>query len=120
MLFRSAALRARERWNRVLERAMEEVDVILTPTSPVTAPLIRDSADMLSITHHITRFTYLFSWAGMPGLSLPCGFTTAGMPIGMLLNSRPFEEGLLMQIGAAYQRDSDWHQRRPVLLTSAT
>jgi len=56
----------------------------------------------------------------MPGLSLPCGFTTAGMPIGMLLNSRPFEEGLLMQIGAAYQRESDWHQRRPALLTSAT
>jgi len=116
----AAALRARERWNRVLERAMEEVDVILTPTSPVTAPLIKDSADMLSITHHITRFTYLFSWAGMPGLSLPCGFTTAGMPIGMLLNSRPFEEGLLMQIGAAYQCESDWHQRRPALLTSAT
>ena len=116
----AAALRAREHWNRVVQRAMETVDVILTPTSPVTAPLIEDSADMLSITHHITRFTYLFSWAGMPGLSVPCGFTSAGMPIGMLLNSRPFGEGLLMRIGAAYQRGSSWHLQRPGLLTSAT
>ena len=115
----AAALRAREGWNRIVDRALEQVDVILTPTTPITAPLVEESSDMLSITHHLTRFTYLFSWAGLPGLSVPCGFTSAGMPIGMLLNGRPWEEALLFQIGHSYQNDTDWHNRRPPLLNAA-
>ncbi len=115
----AAALRARERWNRTVDRTLEQVDVILTPTTPITAPLVEESSDMLSTTHHLTRFTYLFSWAGLPGLSVPCGFTSAGMPIGMLLNGRPWEETLLFQIGHSYQNDTDWHSRRPPLLNAA-
>ena len=115
----AAALRARERWNRTVDRTLEQVDVILTPTTPITAPLVEESSDMLSTTHHLTRFTYLFSWAGLPGLSVPCGFTSAGMPIGMLLNGRPWEETLLFQIGHSYQSDTDWHSRRPPLLNAA-
>ena len=115
----AAALRARERWNRTVDRTLEQVDVILTPTTPITAPLVEESSDMLSTTHHLTRFTYLFSWAGLPGLSVPCGFTSAGMPSGMLLNGRPWEETLLFQIGHSYQNDTDWHSRRPPLLNAA-
>ena len=115
----AAALRARERWNRTVDRTLEQVDVILTPTTPITAPLVEESSDMLSTTHHLTRFTYLFSWAGLPGLSVPCGFTSAGMPIGMLLNGRPWEETLLFQIGHSYQNDTDWHSRRSPLLNAA-
>ena len=115
----AAALRSRERWNRTVDRTLEQVDVILTPTTPITAPLVEESSDMLSTTHHLTRFTYLFSWAGLPGLSVPCGFTSAGMPIGMLLNGRPWEETLLFQIGHSYQNDTDWHSRRPPLLNAA-
>ena len=114
----AAALRARDGWNRIVDRVLEQVDVILTPTTPITAPLVEESSDMLSTTHHLTRFTYLFSWSGLPGLSVPCGFTSAGMPIGMLLNGRPWEETLLFQIGHSYQSDTDWHNRRPPLLNA--
>ena len=113
----AAALRARERWNRVIDRALQEVDVILTPTTPRAAPLIESSTDMLATTHHLTRFTYLFSWSGLPGLSIPCGFTADGLPIGVLLNSRPYEEGTLFRVGLDYQANTDWHQRKPPLLS---
>ena len=113
----AAALRARERWNRVIDRALQDVDVILTPTTPRAAPLIESSTDMLATTHHLTRFTYLFSWSGLPGLSIPCGFTAEGLPIGALLNSRPYEEGTLFRIGSVYQASTDWHNRKPPLLS---
>ena len=113
----AAALRARERWNRVIDRALQDVDVILTPTTPGAAPLVESSTDMLATTHHLTRFTYLFSWPGLPGLSIPCGFTAEGLPIGTLLNSRPYEEGALFRIGSVYQASTDWHHRKPPLLS---
>ena len=113
----AAALRARERWNRVVDRALQEVDVILTPTTPRVAPSIEASSDMLATTHHLTRFTYLFSWSGLPGLSIPCGFTADGLPIGMLLNCRPYEEGALFRIGSDYQANTEWHHRKPPLLS---
>jgi aspartyl-tRNA(Asn)/glutamyl-tRNA(Gln) amidotransferase subunit A len=75
---------------------------------------------MLATTHHLTRFTYLFSWAGLPGLSVPCGFTASGLPIGMLLNGRPYDEGLLFRVGSAYQAETNWHQHRPRLLSKGT
>ena len=116
----AAALRARERWNRVVDRALQEVDVILTPTTPRVAPSIEASSDMLATTHHLTRFTYLFSWSGLPGLSIPCGFTVNELPIGVLLNGRPYEEGVLFRIGSDYQANTDWHQRKPPLLSEIT
>ncbi|SVA49014.1 uncharacterized protein METZ01_LOCUS101868 [marine metagenome] len=116
----AAALRARERWNRVVDRALQEVDVILTPTTPRVAPSIEASSDMLATTHHLTRFTYLFSWSGLPGLSIPCGFTANELPIGVLLNGRPYEEGVLFRIGSDYQANTDWHQRKPPLLSEIT
>ncbi len=109
----AAALRARENWNRTIDRALQ----VLTPTTPLAAPLITSSGDMLATTHHLTRFTYLFSWAGLPGLSVPCGFTASGLPIGMLLNGRPYDEGLLFRVGSAYQAETNWHQHRPGLLS---
>jgi aspartyl-tRNA(Asn)/glutamyl-tRNA(Gln) amidotransferase subunit A len=112
----AAALRCRERWSRVVQRALREVDVILTPTTPLPAPLIPDSRDMLSTTHQLTRFTYPLSWAGLPGLSVPCGFTADGLPIGMLLNGACWEEGILLRLGSAFQRDTNWHLRRPPML----
>ena len=116
----AAALRARESWNRVVDRALQEVDVILTPTTPRVAPSVEASSDMLATTHHLTRFTYLFSWSGLPGLSIPCGFTANELPIGVLLNGRPYEEGVLFRIGSDYQANTDWHQRKPPLLSEIT
>jgi len=72
---------------------------------------------MLATTHHLTRFTFPFSWACLPGLSVPCGLSFEGLPIGMLLNGRPFEEGVLFRAGYAYQSETDWHRKTPPLLT---
>ena len=107
------ALRCRESWNRTLSRALHSVDVILTPTTPVVAPLISDSEDMVATTHRLTWFTFPFSWAGLPGLSLPCGFTPEGLPIGMQFHGRQWEEGLLFRLGTSFQEITDWHTRRP-------
>lgn len=112
----AAALRWREGWNRTVNRALRDVDAILTPTTPLPAPKIADAADMLATTHHLTRFTYPFSWVGVPGLAIPCGFTADRLPIGLQLHGRHWEEGLLFQIGAAYQRATDWHRQRPPIL----
>jgi aspartyl-tRNA(Asn)/glutamyl-tRNA(Gln) amidotransferase subunit A len=112
----AVALRWRERWLRAMDRAFVEVDAILTPTTPVPAPRIADAADMLATTHQLTRFTFPFSWAGVPGLALPCGFTTQGLPIGLQLHAARWREGLLLRIGAAYQAATDWHARRSPLL----
>jgi aspartyl-tRNA(Asn)/glutamyl-tRNA(Gln) amidotransferase subunit A len=53
--------------------------------------------------------------AGLPGLSLPCGFTKAGLPIGLQLLGKPFEEATLLRIGRAFEREHDFHTRAPAL-----
>jgi aspartyl-tRNA(Asn)/glutamyl-tRNA(Gln) amidotransferase subunit A len=110
------AQRHREHWNRTVERCLRTVDVILTPTTPVTAPLIADSTDMLATTHRLTAFTFPFSWVGVPGLSVPCGFTGQGLPIGVQIHGRHWEEGLLFRTGIAFQKDTDWHLRHAPLI----
>lgn len=110
------ALRHREQWNRALDRCFRSVDVLLCPTTPVAAPLAKESADMVATTHRLTAFTFPFSWAGVPGISLPCGFTSDGLPVGVQITARKWQEGLLLRIGAAYQSATDWHTRRAPLL----
>ena len=86
--------------------------MILTPTTPVVAPLISEIEDMVSTTHNLTWFTFPFSWAGVPGISLPCGFNSDELPIGMQLHGRKWEEGLLFRIGVSYQSITDWHCKK--------
>ena len=110
------ALQQRQTWNRRVERCLQAVAVILTPTTPVPAPRIADSKDMLATTHRLTSFTFPFSWVGVPGLSIPCGFTSDGLPIGVQIHGRHWGEGLLLRIGATFQRETDWHLRKPPLI----
>jgi aspartyl-tRNA(Asn)/glutamyl-tRNA(Gln) amidotransferase subunit A len=53
--------------------------------------------------------------AGLPGISIPCGFTRAGLPIGLQVIGRPFQEADLLAVAHAYERDHDWHARHPEL-----
>ena len=110
------ALQHRQVWNRRVERCLQTVDVILTPTTPVPAPRIADSTNMLATTHRLTSFTFPFSWVGVPGLSIPCGFTSDGLPIGVQIHGRHWDEGLLLRIGATFQKETDWHLRKPPLI----
>jgi aspartyl-tRNA(Asn)/glutamyl-tRNA(Gln) amidotransferase subunit A len=65
----------------------------------------------------MTRFTYPFNVSGFPALSVPCGFDYQGLPIGLQLASGPWREALLLQVGHAFQRATEWHTRRPDHLT---
>ena len=93
----------------------DEVDVLIAPVAPSTAfkfgevtddPLHMILADVLTISANL---------AGICGLSVPCGFDAAGLPIGMQILGAPFTEERLLQVGAAYQRATDWHLRKPAL-----
>jgi aspartyl-tRNA(Asn)/glutamyl-tRNA(Gln) amidotransferase subunit A len=70
-------------WRRKLWSLFREVDLLLTPTVPIVAPLRKDSADMIEITRAMARFTSGIGAAGVPSISLPCGFGEGGMPIGV-------------------------------------
>ena len=63
----------------------------------------------------IDIFTLPCNLAGLPGLSLPCGFTKGGLPIGLQLLGRPFDEATLLRIGRAFEREHDFSRRRPEL-----
>ena len=99
--------------------AFKEVDVFLCPTLPFTATpigamkvVIEDGADedMLSA---IMQFTGVPSLTGLPSLAVPCGFDEEGLPIGMQLIGKPFDEATLFQAGAAFQDATDFHTRSP-------
>ncbi len=116
------AQRARALIRRQILDAHARFDLLVCPTAPGPAPLIsRDSAPILSKEDAATRFfgrrsyTTPFSLAGTPALSVPCGFTTAGLPIGLQLAGRPFDESTVLRVGHAYGQATTWHQRRPPL-----
>ncbi|AOS46328.1 Glutamyl-tRNA(Gln) amidotransferase subunit A [Lacunisphaera limnophila] len=94
---------------------LQECDALLSPTSPIPAFKIGEkSADPLAM--YLTDiYTISVNLAGLPGLSVPCGFTTGGLPIGLQLIGRPFDEAGLLAIARAYEQAHEWSQRHPVL-----
>ncbi len=110
------AMRGREAWRRALKEVFTEVDALLVPTTPAPVPPIADDRSLHETTQHATRFTYGGALAAIPGLSLPCGFTSNGLPIGMMLEAAWWHEPLLLRVGHAYQAVTDWHLRRAPLL----
>ena len=62
-----------------------------------------------------SRLTRTISTLGLPALSVPCGFSTGGLPIGIQLIGRPFDEAVILRLGHAYERATGWHTRRPPL-----
>jgi aspartyl-tRNA(Asn)/glutamyl-tRNA(Gln) amidotransferase subunit A len=114
-----------QRYRSVLRKEFLEgfkrVDAFVTPTLPFTATpcgatevvIEKDQKeDMLSA---IMQFTGVPSLAGLPALSLPVGFDAEGLPVGMQVIGRPFDEGLLFRLGHAYQGATSWHTRAPKL-----
>jgi aspartyl-tRNA(Asn)/glutamyl-tRNA(Gln) amidotransferase subunit A len=100
---------------RDFDRAFETVDAIITPTSPTAAfKLGERTADPLQM-YLADIFTISCNLAGIPGLSLPCGFTKAGLPIGLQLLGKPLDEALLFRAARTYERETEWHARAPKL-----
>jgi aspartyl-tRNA(Asn)/glutamyl-tRNA(Gln) amidotransferase subunit A len=100
--------------------AIQDVDAVLAPAAPMAAPTIAESdvgngANAEAVIQRLTRFTRPVNYLGVPSLAVPAGFTQAGLPVAMQLIGRPFDEALLLRIGAAFQRATDFHMRRPSL-----
>jgi aspartyl-tRNA(Asn)/glutamyl-tRNA(Gln) amidotransferase subunit A len=92
-------------------RAFTQVDAILSPTSPVPAFALGAVKDPLSM-YLMDVFTLPCNLAGLPGLSVPCGFTAAGLPVGLQLLGRPFDEARLLRIARALEREHETHGAR--------
>jgi aspartyl-tRNA(Asn)/glutamyl-tRNA(Gln) amidotransferase subunit A len=108
----AGALRFRERWQRDLRDLFKVVDVIMLPASPGTAlPIEATGGDLHVSTRNATRFTFGGGLAGIPGLSLPCGFDGHGLPIGLLFEAAWEEEATLLRLGRAWQTATSWHLR---------
>jgi aspartyl-tRNA(Asn)/glutamyl-tRNA(Gln) amidotransferase subunit A len=100
--------------------AVANVDAVIAPVSPVAAPTIAESdvgnsPDAEAVIQRLTRFTRPINYLGLPALSIPCGFSSIGLPVGMQLVGRSFEEATLLRLGAAFQRATDFHERMPKL-----
>ena len=94
------------------------VDAVLAPVAPAAAPTIAESdvgnsPDAEAMIQRLTRFTRPVNYLGLPSLSIPAGFTGTGLPVGMQLIGRPFDEATLLRAGAAFQRATDFHARCP-------
>jgi aspartyl-tRNA(Asn)/glutamyl-tRNA(Gln) amidotransferase subunit A len=104
-----AAQRLRQVITSEFVAALTAVDAIVTPTTaypahPIGGP--SPQADMRSLTRPV-------SLTGLPALAMPCGFTRSGLPVGMQLIGRAWEEGTVLRIGHAYEQAAGWHRRRP-------
>ncbi|SDV50792.1 amidase [Chitinasiproducens palmae] len=106
----------RIRWRRQLAQLFHGVDLLLSPTSPGGAPLIDDGANLLEATRRATVNTYAGAYGGIPGISIPCGFSATGMPLGLQLEAAWWNEPLLLQAAVAYQAVTDFHTRRAPML----
>jgi aspartyl-tRNA(Asn)/glutamyl-tRNA(Gln) amidotransferase subunit A len=97
------------------ERAFQEVDAIVTPTSPTVAFKVGEkSANPLQM-YLSDIFTISVNLAGVPGISIPCGFARDDLPIGLQLIGKHFDEESLLKVAYAYEQATEWHKRRPTL-----
>ena len=97
------------------QKVFDTCDELVTPVSPTTAfRLGEKTADPLTM-YLSDIFTISVNLAGLPALALPCGFDRTGLPIGLQVIGRPFEEATVLRVGHAYEQATEWHRRRPSL-----
>jgi aspartyl-tRNA(Asn)/glutamyl-tRNA(Gln) amidotransferase subunit A len=103
-----------------VDAALARRDVLLAPSTPIVAPALDERQTTLGdgpsdVRGALLRFTRPFNLSGHPACALPCGFTAGGLPIGMQLVGRPFDEATVLRAADGFQRLTDFHARRPVL-----
>ncbi|HXM20660.1 MAG TPA: amidase family protein [Terriglobales bacterium] len=116
---------------RDFEKAYEQVDVILSPSTgveanPIQEDVLTDRAPMREVpAGNITLWEILWrmpspgNLAGVPALALPCGVSAAGLPLGLQIMGRHWDEATVYRVGAAYEQATDWHTRRPEISPKA-
>ena len=112
------ARRTQAEVRRRCDNLFEEFDVLILPTTPITAPIL-EGENAVERARLLTRLTAPFNVTGLPALSIPCGFTSEGLPIGLQIVSRAWNESGVLRIGYSYQEATDWHRMRPSIATAA-
>src|SRR4051812_6898837 len=109
------ALKVRRLIRGDYDKAFQEVDFVVGPTTPSPAFRLGEKTDDPLSMYLEDLYTVSTNLAGIGGISVPCGFTKSGLPIGLQMQCRPFDEERLLQAAAMYQQASDWHTKRPGL-----
>ena len=112
------AQRARTVYNARMAEAFQRFDALVAPTCPVGAPQLGERTVQVGDVAEptlalLSRLTRPFNVSGVPTVSLPCGFTSYGVPIGLQIAGRPFEDAAVLRIAHAYEQATEWHKRRP-------
>ena len=107
------ARRDRDELRREWLGVLGAYDVILSPTTLIAAPP-REGQDAVATAQRLTANTLPFNLTGLPAISIPCGFTQAGLPIGLQLAASPWRERLLLRVARAYESATAWHERLPL------
>jgi aspartyl-tRNA(Asn)/glutamyl-tRNA(Gln) amidotransferase subunit A len=116
------AQRSRVAIKNAFKQAMKDVDVLVTPTQPTTALKIGQTTSRIgsreeSVFGVSARFCAPFNISGLPAISVPCGFSPDGMPIGLQIIGKPFDEETLFRIADAFERSTEWHLKYPAIAT---
>jgi len=115
-----AGLDAQKRVRADFDAAFQEVDAIVAPTVPVPAPpigaeYVEVDGEQIGVRAALVGMNRPANFTGHPAISVPCGFTPDGLPIGLQFIGRRFDESTLLRIALAYERAHDWRSRHPRL-----
>ena len=113
---------AREAMKQDMMQALDNVDVLVTPTSPIVTPTLGDTqvdidGSQVPMRPALRRFTLPFNLSGLPACTIPCGLSPDGLPIGLQIIGKPFDEATVLRLAHAYERSTTWHQLRPTTPT---
>jgi aspartyl-tRNA(Asn)/glutamyl-tRNA(Gln) amidotransferase subunit A len=109
------ALKVRRLIKEDFDKAFAECDVVMGPTSPTAAFKIGEKTENALAMYLSDIYTISGNLAGIPGISIPCGFTKMNLPIGLQILAPPFEEEKLLRVARMHEKATDWHKRRATL-----
>ena len=109
------ALKVRTKIKEDFDRAFGEYDCIITPTSPTTAFKLGERLEDPLSMYLSDIFTIPANLAGIPAISVPCGLDRDGLPIGLQILGKPFDEGTVLRAAYAFEQNTEWHLKRPKL-----
>jgi aspartyl-tRNA(Asn)/glutamyl-tRNA(Gln) amidotransferase subunit A len=108
----AVARRTQVEGRRRFEMFFEKFELLLLPTTPIPAPPIEETS-AINAARQLTRFTSPFNLTGLPALSIPCGFSETGLPIGLQIVSKHWGEVKVLQAGFAFEQSTEWHDHHP-------
>ncbi len=114
------AQQRRDEIRQEILQALENTDVLVTPTSPIVSPRLGDDTvemdgGAVPMRPMLRRLTLPFNLSGLPACTVPCGISPDGLPIGLQIIGKPFDEATVLRVAHAYELATNWHQQRPVV-----